>query len=137
MQYLSDVFDFHNKFNIPQPDTCEQGLDEETMNFRIKFMFEELEEFIEAVNEEDLEKQLDSLVDLVYVVLGAALMLGFDFDEAWRRVHAANMEKVAGLPTDRHGSLDVTKPEGWQPPVLSDLVDPNHRRIVPDIPGRS
>jgi len=69
--------------------------------------------------------QLDALVDLAYVVLGTAFMHGFDFNEAWRRVHAANMQKVRATSPDvskRNSSLDVVKPEGWTPPDLSDLT---------------
>lgn len=128
MQYLVDVHSFHKKFLIPQPTSCGEELDEETQMFRIEFMKEELLEYCEAVLEEDKAKQLDALVDLVYVTLGCALMQGFDFDEAWKRVQAANMKKIAGQPTGRHKTLDVTKPEGWTPPDHSDLVDPLHQR---------
>lgn len=129
-KYLQDVHEFHAKFKIPQPP-CPQPLDVDTENFRIAFMYEELEEYETALVRQDRAGMLDALVDLVYVALGTALMHGFDFDEAWRRVHAANMTKVAGLPTGRHGSLDVSKPEGWVPPSLLDLVAHGHRRSVP------
>lgn len=130
MQYLADVYEFHEKFQIPQPSNPTE-LDDETETFRLEFILEEAAEYEEAVIKKDLVAQLDALVDIVYVALGAALMKGLDFDEAWRRVHAANMRKIAGLPTGRHGTLDVSKPEGWKPPELSDLVDPSHKRIVP------
>jgi predicted HAD superfamily Cof-like phosphohydrolase len=50
---------------------------------------------------------------------------GWDFEEGWRRVHAANMAKVrAERPGDskRGSTFDVVKPEGWTAPDLSDLV---------------
>jgi predicted HAD superfamily Cof-like phosphohydrolase len=130
MKYLQDVHDFQDKFKLPQPSTPRE-LNEEDFRFRYDFMVEELTEYIDARAEGNLEKQLDSLVDLVYVALGTALWHGFDFDAAWDRVHKANMEKHAGLPTGRHGSLDVSKPPGWTAPVLADLVSPDHVRTAP------
>ncbi len=74
----------------------------------------------------DLEKQLDALVDLMYVLLGTSYLQGFDLKEAWNRVHAANMTKIRTERADdsKRGSVyDVVKPEGFRPPDLSDLVD--------------
>ena len=47
-----------------------------------------------------------------------------NFQEAWDRVHAANMAKERGNPkTSKYGSgFDIVKPEGWTAPDLSDLV---------------
>jgi predicted HAD superfamily Cof-like phosphohydrolase len=72
-----------------------------------------------------MEQQLDALVDLVYVALGTAVIQGFDFEEAWRRVHAANMLKTKYSKTNpgkRNSRYDVVKPVGWVRPDLSDLV---------------
>lgn len=69
--------------------------------------------------------QFDALIDLAYVVLGTAHLQGFDFEEGWRRVHAANMSKVRARrksDSKRKSKFDVVKPEGWQAPVLTDLI---------------
>jgi len=88
-------------------------------------MNEEWQEYCDAHVVDDLEGMLDALVDLTYVVLGTAYLHGFDFNEAFRRVHEANMKKVrAEAKTDskRGTAYDVVKPEGWTPPDLGDLV---------------
>lgn len=72
-----------------------------------------------------MEQQLDALVDLVYVALGTAALQGFDFEEAWRRVHASNMLKTRHSSTNpgkRNSRYDVVKPAGWIRPNLKDLV---------------
>jgi predicted HAD superfamily Cof-like phosphohydrolase len=53
-----------------------------------------------------------------------ALDNGFDFDEGWRRVHAANMSKVRATDATgkRKSQWDVVKPEGWVAPTMEDLV---------------
>jgi predicted HAD superfamily Cof-like phosphohydrolase len=140
MNLFDDIKAFHEKFELQyngKPRLLEEGL----AKFRTGFMAEELgeycmhhqdtEEFVFMIKdtmvpqEIPLDKQLDALVDLVYVVLGTAYLQGFDFNEAWRRVHEANMKKVRALRAvdSKRGSLyDVIKPEGWEAPDLKDLV---------------
>lgn len=140
---VEDVEEFHRKFGLlyegkPRAVVGELG------DFRVKFMHEELEEYKEAAfalsllmssEHEQLDeaeiavqlaKQLDALVDLTYVVLGSAHLHGFDFREAWRRVHEANMKKVraASAAVSKRGSaFDVVKPPGWEAPSHIDLVE--------------
>lgn len=80
---------------------------------------EEVNELHKAVANEDLVGTLDAIVDAVYVLLGLAVRLGLPFDEAWERVHAANMRKVRG--PGKRGRIDVVKPDGWTPPDLNAL----------------
>lgn len=131
MQYLSDVHEFHEKFDIEQPLTPRQ-LPPDLAKFRLEFLKEELDEYERSLHDGDIEGQLDALVDLVVVALGTALISGFDFDAAWRRVHEANMAKVRakadGSDSKRGSGFDIVKPEGWTPPDHSDLVRPDHVR---------
>lgn len=89
-------------------------------------MAEELNEYANAFLADDLEGCLDALIDLIYVALGAAVLHGFDrFDDAFRRVHEANMRKVRCTnPKDskRGTTFDVIKPEGWKPASLKEFV---------------
>lgn len=137
---MGDMADFHNKFGLGY-DGPPRDLPIEYAKFRVGFMAEELFEFVgvpkglsqamtdtlkSRVKPGDLEKKLDALVDLVYVAIGTAYLYGFDFREAWRRVHDANMQKVRSERKDedssRGSSFDVVKPPGWQPASLADLV---------------
>lgn len=144
---LRDIEEFHTKFDL-FPNHPMGALDTNTMDFRMKFMLEELNEWYkhqtEAYDETTkpllerddanyvyhLEEALDGMVDLAYVLFGTVYLHGFGtvFAEAWRRVHEANMQKVrAELDSDskRGSSLDVVKPAGWEKPVLTDLVECN------------
>lgn len=146
--FMADIVAFHEKYRQAYGGFPRQ-LPPEVLTFRKKFLAEELEEYnlaateLEASLELDpndhaniahlLEKQLDALVDLVYVALGTAYLQGFDFDEAWQRVQAANMKKVlagdASL-SKRGAAFDVIKPPGWEPPSHIDLVE-NHAHVGP------
>lgn len=148
---MVDIERFHQQFGLEyngKPRILEPAL----FDFRSLFIQEELDEWreeqpalIEALTSDDgkadhrkialgLHQQLDALVDLTYVTLGAAyLQFGpHVFHEAWRRVQAANMAKVrCEKPGDskRGSTFDVIKPDGWTPPDHHDLVK-DHAHIV-------
>lgn len=122
---VTDISVFHEKFNLTY-DGPPRLLDPETVEFRIKFMQEELNEYCEGVSEGNLSKQLDALVDLVYVALGTSYLQGFPFALAWDAVHRANLRKERAGPngegSKRGSPLDVIKPEGWQPPDIEAVL---------------
>lgn len=99
-----------------------QALSIERYNFRMKFMREELEELETARENSDYPEQVDALVDLIYVALGALLEMGAEPSLCFDRVHAANMQKVRGV-TKRGESYDAVKPEGWTPPDMDAVYD--------------
>lgn len=152
--HLRKVSEFHEKFGLvmqanSRPDFLGSV---ELAEFRANFLQEELTEYCEAhglemIIEEDqtrwvirqvpeghvipgldLEKCLDALIDLEYVLLGTVHLHGFAgiYDQAFDRVQSANMSKVrTERPEDskRGSGFDVIKPEGWEPPVFADLLD--------------
>lgn len=129
---FDDVKKFHEKFGIIVK--AKPGhLTKRKLIERIEFLQEELDEFIDAcgidprtweLNDkpQDLAKQADALIDLVYVALGTAVMLGLVcWDKLWDDVQRANMAKVRGK-THRGHQVDVTKPEGWMPPTTDYIL---------------
>lgn len=129
MSNFEDVQTFHEKFGVQVPEKP-QLLDSDTYNFRLKFLQEELQEFINAQYHEDLATAADSLIDLVYVAIGTADMMGIGnecWQEMWEEVQRANMSKERSTGSDdsrsiRSHSLDVVKPEGWTPPDLESII---------------
>lgn len=118
------VREFNTKFGLPYEDGP-RPLTKEMYELRIKQLYEEVKEYEDA---DTLEDEFDALIDLVYFALGTAYLQGFPFVEGFKRVHEANMKKRrAKKATDskRGSSLDIVKPKGWKPPVLTDLVERN------------
>jgi len=114
MKMFKDVKAFHKKFKLLNSDT--PGLLTRRKLFeRVEFLTEELEEFKQGVMTQDLAMQADALVDLVYVALGTAIMLGLPWETLWDDVQRANMEKVRGVGKRNH-LVDCIKPPGWVPP---------------------
>jgi predicted HAD superfamily Cof-like phosphohydrolase len=143
---------FHDKMGIPRPPTpCH--LDGETYDFRLGFLLEEYTEIARAVNmhQQRLKEHqsrdgeslfygpdeqrmrmayiADGLVDLVYVALGMADMMGLPWEELFAEVQRANMLKRLAKSKDesysetgRGHKLDVVKPEGWTPPDLVTIL---------------
>ncbi len=117
---FDDVEAFHKKFGVPLAGTP-SFLDDDANRFRQKFMQEELDEYNEAYMAGDMLKAADALVDLVYVALGTASMMGLPWQQLWDEVQRANMSKVRATGADdsrsvRKSALDVVKPEGWKAP---------------------
>jgi predicted HAD superfamily Cof-like phosphohydrolase len=120
---FQDVVDFHEKYGI-QYDGKPRHLEADLEKFRIARLEEELTEY---KNAKTLAEKLDALVDLQYILLGTAHLHGFDrFNEAWERVHSANMAKELSHPGNpgKYGAIgrDIVKPPGWASPNHSDLV---------------
>lgn len=87
------------------------------------FIAEELEELRVALNDDNLPETLDALVDLMYFAAGAIHNLGIDGDEAFRRVHHANMAKSLGVKPTRGLEGDATKGTDWTPPTFDDMFE--------------
>ena len=130
-----DIADMHTKFGV-NAKLREMDKDklEAFLKFRIDFLQEELDEMRKALvdyqsgkieGSQAADDTVDALIDLCVVAIGT--LDGFDVnsDEAWNRVHKANMSKEVGIKASRPNPLglpDLIKPEGWTAPTHSDNV---------------
>lgn len=82
------------------------------------------EEFHELVESSTKRDDLDALIDILVVTVGALHSLGVDPEGAWNEVMRSNMAKVDPV-TGRVRKRDdgkVLKPEGWTAPELDKFV---------------
>lgn len=125
MKYVvADLEAFYKRFKLPIA-TTPRLLDPATAAFRIKFMREELDEYVTAVKDDDLVGQADALADLIYVAVGTAVWQGIPLEEIWDEVQASNMRKVRAKYADeskRGTQYDVIKPPGWKPPNIAGII---------------
>ncbi len=85
---------------------------------------EEVNELFAAVRDEDKVEQLDALVDILVVTIGALHSLGADGEGAWNEVMRTNFAKI-DLATGKVRKREdgkVLKPEGWEPPKLESFL---------------
>ena len=115
--WVKDISEMHAHYGVNEvvknmnPETLREFL-----QFRIRFLQEELDEMSEASNAEDV---VDALIDLCVVAIGTLDSFQVDSHEAWDEVLKANMNKVVGVKASRPNPLglpDLIKPEGWTAP---------------------
>lgn len=82
------------------------------------------DEFKAALAANDRVEQLDALVDILVVTIGAIHSGGFDAEGAWCEVMNTNFAKIdkeTGKVRKREDGK-VLKPVGWTPPDLKPFV---------------
>ena len=67
---------------------------EKINNLRINLINEELEEFKEAIKNNDLKEATDALTDILYVTYGAGHAFGVNLDQCFDEVQKSNMSKL-------------------------------------------
>jgi predicted HAD superfamily Cof-like phosphohydrolase len=102
---------------------CDQSVDamnESQYAMYVKLIDEEHQELLEATLTEDRVEQLDALVDILVVTIGAIHSMGADAEGAWKEVMATNFAKIdreTGKVRKREDGK-VLKPQGWTAPNL-------------------
>lgn len=133
--WTSDIAAMHQKFGV---NPVIRGFDKQKMRafleFRRKFLQEELDEMQKAMDEFDAgnidavtaaDDVVDALIDLCVVAIGTLNAYDVNAYTAWDRVHEKNMEKEVGVKASRPNPLglpDLVKPHGWTAPTHKDNV---------------
>ena len=118
--WIQDINDMHTKFGVREAiSKLNANHLKEYLEFRIRFLQEELDEMKNAAKNNDSEEIVDALIDLCVVAIGTLDAYGVNAYKAWDEVHAANMSKEVGIKASRPNPLglpDLVKPEGWKAP---------------------
>lgn len=102
---------------------CDQSVKDfnlDQYNMYLKLINEEHQELIHALLDADPVEQLDALIDILVVTIGAINSMGADGEGAWNEVMRTNFAKIdpdTGKVRKREDGK-VLKPEGWAPPNL-------------------
>jgi predicted HAD superfamily Cof-like phosphohydrolase len=106
---------------------CDQSVDNPNApqyNMYMKLIDEEVGELHQAVLTNDQLEQLDALIDILVVTIGAIHSAGYNAEGAWKEVMQTNFAKIdkdTGKVRKREDGK-VLKPEGWTPPNLSSYL---------------
>jgi predicted HAD superfamily Cof-like phosphohydrolase len=90
----------------------------------LKLITEEYKELQEAIITGDVQEQLDALLDIIVVTIGAIHSAGFDGEGGWKEVMGTNFAKVdkeTGKVRKREDGK-VLKPTGWVAPDLKPFL---------------
>lgn len=95
VDYIHNVEQFHRTFNQPVLE-IPQIPDEKRCELRVRLLQEELDEFKDAIKDNDLVEVADALCDIMYVLSGAIIEFGLKdkFDELFTEVQRSNMSKA-------------------------------------------
>lgn len=103
---------------------CDQSVDGSNLDqykMYLKLIDEEVAELQTAVIQNDSIEQLDALIDILVVTIGAIHSAGHDAEGAWKEVMSTNFAKIdkeTGKVRKREDGK-VLKPVGWVPPNLA------------------
>ena len=104
---------------------CDQPPSVENYEMYLGLIDEEYTELQDAIEANDPVEQLDALVDILVVTMGAIRAAGWDGEAAWKEVMDTNFAKIdpdTGKVRKREDGK-VLKPEGWKAPELAQFVN--------------
>ena len=86
-------------------------------NLRINLINEELEEFKQAIKNNDLKEVNDALTDILYVTYGAGHAFGVNLDKCFDEVQKSNMSKLGedGKPIYNESGKVMKGPNYFKP----------------------
>jgi len=106
---------------------CDQQVDgstKEQYNMYVSLIEEEHKELKEAIAANDRVEELDALIDILVVTIGAIHSAGWDAEGAWKEVMSTNFAKIdkeTGKVRKREDGK-VLKPLGWTAPNLKPFL---------------
>ena len=130
---IEQVLEFHKVFEHPIGDVA-KALSIKRGLQRHSYMKEELQEFHDAVEAEDVVEQADACIDIIYFALGTLVELGLadKYEDLFANIQASNISKVclsmesAIRTAEAHDQPTTIKPIGsyWK------VSDANTNKIV-------
>jgi predicted HAD superfamily Cof-like phosphohydrolase len=120
---MTNAFRDQEKF-MKACDQSVEGYNEAQYSMYLNLIAEETQELSVAVQNDDKIEQLDALIDILVVTIGAIHSMGADAEGAWKEVMSTNFAKIdkdTGKVRKREDGK-VLKPVGWVPPTLAPFV---------------
>lgn len=123
---LKQLWDFQSAYNSTR-NTKPTLLDPSESMLRYELGKEELIEYLEACNNDDLVEVTDALADQLYILLGTMVAHGMQdiIEDVFDEVHRSNMSKlgVDGKPIYREDGKVLKGPNFTPPNIAQFLTD--------------
>tara|TARA_Y100001938_G_scaffold120177_1_gene166739 strand:+ start:939 stop:1352 length:414 start_codon:yes stop_codon:yes gene_type:complete len=122
VNWVDDMYNMHKKFGVHEwvkKNKDNKELMRKFLEFRIRFLQEELDETRKAVYASDAEEIVDGLIDLCVVAIGTLDAFDVNARVAWNEIFEANMSKEPGIKESRPNPLglpDLIKKPDWKGP---------------------
>ena len=116
---LEAVTEFHNAFGLGVANEMKSDLGENKNLLRFNLMKEENEEYLDAVQNNDLTEIADALGDMLYILCGTILEHGLQhkIEEVFEEIQRSNMSKLNhdGKPIYREDGKVTKGPNYFKP----------------------
>ena len=116
---LNSVKEFHTAFKIGHSETPKADLGEDKNRLRFNLMKEENEEYLDAVQNNDLIEIADALGDMLYILCGTIIEHGLQhkIEEVFDEIQRSNMSKLGedGSPIYREDGKVMKGPNYFKP----------------------
>jgi predicted HAD superfamily Cof-like phosphohydrolase len=116
---INAVKEFHTAFKIGHSDSPKADLGEIKNTLRYNLMKEENEEYLEAVQNNDLIEIADALGDMMYILCGTIIEHGLQhkIEEVFDEIQRSNMSKLGedGQPIYREDGKVMKGPNYFKP----------------------
>jgi predicted HAD superfamily Cof-like phosphohydrolase len=116
---IDAVKEFHTAFKIGHSETPIADLGETKKYLRYNLMKEENEEYLEAVQQNDLVEIADALGDMMYILCGTIIEHGLQdkIEAVFDEIQRSNMSKLGedGLPIYREDGKVMKGPNYFKP----------------------
>tara|TARA_R110002126_G_scaffold17817_4_gene68952 strand:- start:1279 stop:1665 length:387 start_codon:yes stop_codon:yes gene_type:complete len=116
---LNAVKEFHDTFRIGYSERPIANLGEDKNQLRYNLMKEENEEYLEAVNNNDLVEIADALGDMMYILCGTIVEHGLQhkMEAVFDEIQRSNMSKLGedGNPIYREDGKVLKGPNYFKP----------------------
>ena len=103
---------------------CDQPPSEANYKMYLDLIREETDELEEAIQDNDKVEQLDALIDILVVTMGAVRAAGWGGEAAWKEVMDTNFAKIDPTTNKviKRADGKVLKPSNWSPPNLAQFI---------------
>lgn len=116
---LEAVAEFHTSFGLGVSQEMKADLGKSKNELRFNLMKEENEEYLEAVQNNDLTETADALGDMLYILCGTILEHGLQhkIEEVFEEIQRSNMSKLDlnGKPIYREDGKVMKGPNYFKP----------------------
>ena len=118
---LDAVQEFHEAFKINVNQEPTLDLSDQIKELRFNLMKEENEEYLEAIQNNDLVEVADALGDMLYILCGTILTHGMQhkITEVFEEIQKSNMSKLGGngKPIYREDGKVMKGPNYFKPNI--------------------
>ena len=116
---LDAVKEFHSSFGLGISEVPKANLGEAVNMLRFNLMKEENEEYLEAVQNNDIVEIADALGDMLYILCGTIIEHGLQYkiEDVFNEIQRSNMSKLGedGRPIYREDGKVMKGPNYFKP----------------------